>query len=97
MTNEYDIMYKHVNGTWISKYGYTDADLEEAKKSDFVEELVIVKKNGVEIVKPEVVARIIKEICNKQYREHGGVLPPEYCLRCHGCPIGAIVKTIGGN
>lgn len=42
----------------------------------------------------ELTAKKIKEICTRQYKEKGAVLPPEYCFKCEGCVLGTIVKLI---
>jgi len=37
----------------------------------------------------------ITKACKEQYTKTGAVLPPQYCLACQKCALGAVVKFIG--
>jgi len=37
----------------------------------------------------------LKETCKTVYRDTGAVLPPQCCLHCQGCVLGALVLMAG--
>lgn len=45
-----------------------------------------------------LLAERIKEVCRKSHNRDMGVLPPQVCPYCMGCPLGTIVLGVtGGN
>lgn len=39
----------------------------------------------------------IKEVCGKSHNAACGVLPPQICSYCFGCPIATIVVGVAGR
>lgn len=39
----------------------------------------------------------IKEVCRKQYDSGNGVLPPQTCPFCFGCPLATVVAGVTGQ
>ncbi len=43
------------------------------------------------------IAERIKDVCSKQSKLGKGVMPPQVCPFCFGCPIATIVVGVSGN
>jgi len=41
-------------------------------------------------------AERIKEVCRARYQRDMGVLPPQVCPYCFGCPIATLVAGVSG-
>ena len=39
----------------------------------------------------------IRDVCGKSHNRAEGVLPPQVCPYCMGCPIGTIVAGVSGG
>ena len=57
-----EVLYKHTNGVWHKKLVHTKADLKEIKKSDFVDEVVILSIQGEPVISNKDKKRIRSEI-----------------------------------